>query len=137
MRLNKEVIVKKQLKYMGRLKEEKNCFNKVCLYKILILSALTSSGKTFLFPATRKAFYTWEILSTVFRKKRNFREIRMPFLHLLFFKCHQFKIILMPVRHILGWYIFLPFSVIQCSKLGLHFCSDGYNNLGPAQYLSL
>lgn len=51
-------------------KEDKNYFNKVCLYKILILSALTTSGRTFLLPDTGSESYTWEFLSPVFRKKR-------------------------------------------------------------------
>lgn len=41
---------------------------------------------------------------------RKGREIREPFLHLLFLSCLQFKVINMPDCAILGWHVLNPFS---------------------------
>jgi hypothetical protein len=53
---------------MGRLKEDKNYFNKVCLYQILLAATVHQRG--FLSSTRERVTFTWEFLSPVFRKKK-------------------------------------------------------------------
>ena len=57
-----------------------------------------------------------EVFSLLFSERKG--EIRMPFSHLLFFRCLQLKIILLPKWHILGVHIPLfSFTSIQFSSV--------------------
>jgi hypothetical protein len=60
--------VEKELNYVGSLKEDKDYFSKVCLHRIL--STDSSWKNVSFFPGTERASFTWELLSPVFRKKR-------------------------------------------------------------------
>ena len=94
---------------MGRLKVDKNYFNKVCLYRILW--ALTPLlWECFLPPGIGRTSFRRECCLLISGRKG---EARTLFLYLLFCKCFQLKIILMPKCHILGKCILQCFSGIS------------------------
>lgn len=96
---------------MGRLKEDKNNFNMVCLYNFLLASTSLSGDKNVSFFLVQEGNLSHEFY-LLFSETNG--EVRVPFLHLLFFKCLQLKITLMlNVTY---------FRVAYSTTLHEHFC---------------
>lgn len=90
---------------MGKLTEDKDYFNKVCLQINLGVDFPSLVIKIFFSSWHRKGTFLLRNLLPAFGRKEDVREL---FVHLLFLNSLQLKIISIPQQHILGQYVLIP-----------------------------
>lgn len=73
------------------------------------VDSLSLMIRMFSLPGSGRTPSSWVISCPNFKYKEGGQR---AFLHLLFLKCIQFKIITMPKQHILGWHVPKPFAAL-------------------------